>query len=440
MSVHDYDVVIVGARCAGAPLATLLARSGLRVAVLEQAVFPRDTLSSHVIQADAVRFLERLGVLPEVQATGARIMRAVDLRLEDVHVGGSYPGDGGAICVRRFVLDPILAAAAERAGAELWMGTRATSLVRVGGRVAGVRAVRDGQELELRARLVVGADGRRSLVAAEVGARRYHVLENTRAYYWSFFEHADQAGVPTFALHRWGDRFVFGGPADHDLYIVGISPEAGELEAFRRDLRGAFMDHVASCAPIAERLTAARMATKVFGIKRYTTYFRESAGPGWALLGDAGHFKDPAIGRGIGDAFAQAERLASAIAAGLGRGAAELDRGLRAYVRWRDRWSISHYWMGADIGTAGPLPAPVPEVARLMTGRGRLDELLDLFSHEAQVSEVYTVPRILEASGRLLLRHQARRALAGELGALALTQARRRWAERRPAFEPEVAS
>jgi len=438
--IHHFDVVIVGARCAGSPLAALLARAGLRVAVVEQATFPRDTLSSHVIQADALRFLSRLGVLSEVSATGARIMRAIDLRLEDVRVQGDYPSvggsEGGAICVRRFVLDPILAGAAERAGAELWMGTRVVSLVREAGRVAGVRAARAGLDFELRAPLVVGADGRRSLVAEQVGARRYHLLENERAYYWSFFEDADHSGVPTFAMHRWADRFVFGGPADHGLYIVGVSPEAGELEAFKRELRGSFMDHVQSCGPVAERLVSARLATKIFGIRRYTTYFRESAGPGWVLLGDAGHFKDPAIGRGIGDAFVQAERLSGAIVTGLARQRSELDRNLSEFVRWRDRWSISHYWMGADIGTAGPLAAPVPEVARLMSGRGRLDELLRLFSHDAQVSEVYTVPRILEASGRLLLtRRRDRRALAGELGSLALTQAQRRWVERHPAFE-----
>ena len=181
MTEH-FDVVVVGARCSGSSLAALLARRGLRVAVVEQATFPQDTLSTHVFQADALSFLDRLGVMERLRSTGAPLIDRVDYRFEDVRVLDSVPlraGDpGGFVCVRRFLLDPILAEAAEEAGAEVRMATTVTGLLEESGRVAGVRAVRDGTETEIRARLVVGADGRNSTIAKLSGSRKYNVTGN----------------------------------------------------------------------------------------------------------------------------------------------------------------------------------------------------------------------------------------------------------------------
>jgi hypothetical protein len=120
---EQYDVIVVGARCAGSPLATLLARQGLRVAVIERVTFPRDTLSTHIVEAPAINFLRRLGVLDAVRATGVTIGTRVDGRQDDYlyEVRAAHrPGDDGAyMSARRFVLDPILAEAARRADAEI---------------------------------------------------------------------------------------------------------------------------------------------------------------------------------------------------------------------------------------------------------------------------------------------------------------------------------
>jgi 2-polyprenyl-6-methoxyphenol hydroxylase-like FAD-dependent oxidoreductase len=171
-----FDVVVVGARCAGSPLATLLAREGMRVVVVERATFPRDTLSTHVFQASAIAFLDRLGVTENVRATGAPYLRYLDLRQEDLEFVTAWPqrpGDvGGIASVRRLLLDPILAEAAAEAGADLRMGTTVTGLEEDRGRVAGVRVARNGSESTLRAPLVVGADGRNSTVGNLVGARK----------------------------------------------------------------------------------------------------------------------------------------------------------------------------------------------------------------------------------------------------------------------------
>src|ERR1700751_815450 len=133
----EYDVVVVGGPCAVSPLATLLARAGLSVALVEQATFPRGTLSTHVFESAALAFLNRLGVLSAVRATGAPIVNHLDIRQEGFRArvaAPQQPGDvGGAMSVRRLLLDPILAGAAAEAGAEVWMGTKVTALVRDGG-------------------------------------------------------------------------------------------------------------------------------------------------------------------------------------------------------------------------------------------------------------------------------------------------------------------
>ena len=160
---REFDVVVVGARCAGSPLAALLARGGLSVALVEQATFPRDTVSTHTFQSAALAFLHRLGVLSAVRATGAPVVNYLDLRQGEFRARVPWPrlpGEaGGVLSVRRLLLDPILMEAARDAGAEVLMGAKVTALVRDRGRVTGVRVARNGPAQALQAGLVVGADG-----------------------------------------------------------------------------------------------------------------------------------------------------------------------------------------------------------------------------------------------------------------------------------------
>ena len=311
MATDRYDVVVVGARCAGAPLAALLARGGARVALVERASFPSDTLSSHLFEADALAFLDRLGVSGALRATGAPTVDRTDARVEDVHLRIELPqraGDvGGMASVRRHLLDPILAAAAEEAGAVLRTSANVTGILQERGRVVGVRVADASGETELRTRLVVGADGRHSTVAKLCGARRYNVTPNRRLLYWAYFEGVDGGPEPTFLSHRWSDRFILAIPSDSGLHQVLIWPEKHERARFGEDVDAAFVEHARACAPVAELLSGARQVGKVLGAVSWEGFFREAAGPGWVLCGDAGHFKSPGPGRGIGDAFIQAE-------------------------------------------------------------------------------------------------------------------------------------
>ena len=435
------DVVVVGARCAGSPLAALLARRGLRVVVVERATFPRDTLSTHTFQAQALAFLHRLGVAEQIRAAGARMVSHVDFRQESFKFKAVFPqrpGDiGGTTSIRRHLLDPILAQAAAEAGADVRMGTKLTGLVEEDGRVAGVRVERDGSQETLHARLVVGADGRNSTLASLAGARKYNVTRNERFAYWSFFEGADSGPDPTFVLHRWDEWFVVSLPADSGLHQAMVAPELRMLPRFRADLEGSYMEHVRACEPVAETLSGARRVGKIFGMVRWECYFREASGRGWVLVGDSGHFKDPCAGQGIQDAFRQAEALAPAVARALEGSDDAADRALAEWGAWRDRDAVGHYWLANDMGKAGAAPAPVVELGRWLLERGQLDELVDVFAHRHLPAEVITPPRLLAAVARLLARQGAdRRALLRQLGPLAAENARRQLLNRRPVYAP----
>jgi flavin-dependent dehydrogenase len=407
---ESVDVVVVGARCSGSPLAALLAQAGLRVVVIEQAKFPRGVLSSNLMEADALDFLRRLGVESQIRATGVRFLRTVDIRLNDVHVTAPFPlrfdDLGGAAFLQRHLLDTILADRAAEVGADVRQGVKLVELLWSGHRVCGVRVRQHGRETDIHAPLVVGADGRASSVAYMAGARKYNVLPNQRSYYFTLFEGAAAEAEDAFIFHRWGDRMVWGGPADSGLFLVGVSPEEHEREYFRGNSERGLLAHMRSCEPMREALSGARIATKIFGIRNFDGYFREATGPGWVLTGDAGHFKDPSIGRGIGDAFAQAETLASTIVTGLDTkvapdGPQGLDDALARWGQWRDARFEGHYWLANNLGARGVLPEMVSQAVQQREKTGELGPFFDLFAHRTEYDEIFPMSRLGAATAEV---------------------------------------
>lgn len=434
-----FDVVIVGGRCAGSPLATLLARAGLKVAVVEQATFPRPTLSSHLMEADGLLFLKRLGVLDAVAKTGVRFLKQIDLRLNELRIDTRFPlrfdDVGAAAFLHRHLLDAILADAAAKAGAQLRMGAKVVEVLWERGRVCGVR-VQDGHaEHKLLAPLVVGADGRNSTVAYMCGSHKYNVRPNERSYYFTFFEGADRAFDDHFVFHRWGDRMVWAGPADNGLYLLGVSPERHERDYFRAETQQGLMAHLRACDPTAKALADAEIAERISGIRNFDGYFRQASGPGWVLVGDAGHFKDPALGRGIGDAFIQAETLAATLVGRLGGSGPDLDLTLRRWGEWRDRHFEGHYWLATNLGRAGAFPTMIPEAVRGLEERGELGRFFDLFSHRSRYDDVFPLGKVGAATGRLLRSpHTKPLPLLREAVSLLAREPGRRWISRFPAL------
>lgn len=315
------------------------------------------------------------------------------------------------------------------------MAADVTGLLQDGGRVTGVRVRNGGHENELRARLVVGADGRNSTVANLVAARKYNVVPNQRFAYWAFFEGANMPEEPTNVFHRWADKFVIGAAADNGLYQVIVIPELSELPRFRTNLERSFMDHALSCEPVVEALEGAQRVGKLFGMVHYNGFFRDPCGPGWMLVGDAGHFKDPSPGRGIGDAFAQVDAAVPAIVAGLGGSPEAQDAALARWGRWRDREFSDHYWFANDLGKAGRVPAVFPQMVADLHDKGQIGRFLDLFTHREKPSQVLSPARLFGSAGRLLRQqHRGRRALLNEVRTLVGENARHQFLNRRHAY------
>lgn len=436
-----FDVVIVGARCAGSPLAIQLARSGLKVAVVDRARFPSDTPSTHFFQAEGIASLKRLGVLDRLVATGAPFIDQATMRVEDVVAEIPWPtqaGDAaGAMAVRRPVLDAILVEAAQAAGADVRTSTKVIGLLAEDGRVTGVRVRTDGRDAELRAQVVVGADGRSSTVGDLVGARLYNVTRSERFFYWSYYEGICPQTPATAWFHRWDEELMIGFPCDAGTFLIGVGPPLARLDSFSANAQSSFDAHVAMCEPLAA-LVAAPGVRRIGRLHRMTNvdgYLRESAGPGWALVGDAGHFKDPTPAQGISDALRQVDRLAPAIIDGLG-GREPLDHTLGRWWRWRDDDAAEYYWFAADLGRAGRIPAFFVEALRdLITTADGTRRFMDVLNHRTRPSEVIRPAAIGGAVWRLMKTgdHPRRPALA-EVGRAVWDEFRRRRLNKHPAF------
>ena len=388
-----FDVVVVGARCAGAALATLLARAGLRVCVVDRARFPSDTPSTHAIQPTGVRVLDRLGVLePLLERTRPIDRTTVAFNEVQVEVTGvSRVGGAPIVSARRVLLDQLLVEAAAGAGAEVRTGTAVTGLVEDAGRVAGVRT-RSGA---LRAQLVVGADGVRSTVARLVGARETHRTESRRTFLWTYF-----AGAETDDGRLWigakGDCGFLATPCEDGLFMVAVVPTG---RAGREDHAGG----LARWPELAATVAGAEQVDSVHVMTRLDGYFRASAGPGWVLVGDAGHFKDPVPGQGISDALRQAVTLAGAIERGG-------DAALYEWWRWRDRDAWAMYWLAHDMGAPGEPPLLVQEIQRrLAADPERLEDLLRILNHDIPPSRLFTPSLVLPALAAALRRRRGRR-------------------------------
>lgn len=329
-----YDAIIVGARCAGSPLGMLLAQKGYRVLVLDRDTFPSDTLSTAFMQEEAAARLDRWGLLGELEAAGTPGVQSVVLHA----LGMSFPRPAGrypAFSPRRTVLDKILVDAARRAGAEVREGFSVRELVRdESGRVTGIRGrSAEGHDVTEQARVVVGADGRNSMVAKAVGAEEYRVHEPTTCGFYSYF-----SGLPMDSVDLYlGERHaLFSFPTNDGLVCLAAEAPPESWETFRADPEAYIRDAFAKWAPkAAPHMPAARCEERWFGMQGRKSYFRKPFGPGWALAGDAGFLKDPIMGTGIDDAFRDAEYLSEALDEAFS-GAREWDDALTGFQRRRD--------------------------------------------------------------------------------------------------------
>ncbi|MGH3727340.1 MAG: NAD(P)/FAD-dependent oxidoreductase [Micromonosporaceae bacterium] len=309
-----YDVIVVGARCAGAPTAMLFARSGYHVLMVDRATFPRDTLSTLYIQQPGVRLLEDWKVLDRVKATGCPPIERMCYRRAGVELEGrlwEFDGISVAYAPRRFLLDHVLAESAVGAGVDFLAGHSVQELLFDGDRVTGVRLRnRGGKVHPARAHLVVGADGMRSTVADAVRAETLVSDVRKSCVYYAYWPWSSRR----FEIYESDGRWVGVVPTNDDLTLVGVYFPQAEFSTIRSDFERFYHESIRACAPeLYSILRGRKPVGRVRGTGDQRNFFRQAAGPGWALVGDAGHHKDSITARGITDAFYQAKLLVQCV-------------------------------------------------------------------------------------------------------------------------------
>ena len=328
-----YDVVIAGARCAGASTAMLLTRRGLRVLVVDPVHYGRDTLSTHALMRGAVLQLHRWGLLDAVRASGTPPIQSTTFHYGDETVEVLIKARDGVDALyapRRTVLDPVLVDAAREAGAEVVYGQSVVDLIRDDrGRVRGARiAGADREVTDVSADLVIGADGIRSRVARILEAEVDYAVPHAACSIYGYWQDVPLEGYHWF--YELGMSLGTIPTNDGDTCVFVLIPQAQFSERRHEGIEVLFQEAVgAVSAELAERVATSHPSGKLRAFAGAPGFLRRAAGPGWALVGDAGYFRDPITAHGITDALREAELLTRAIAD-------NGDEGLKEYQPRRD--------------------------------------------------------------------------------------------------------
>ncbi|MBI5104699.1 MAG: NAD(P)/FAD-dependent oxidoreductase [Solirubrobacterales bacterium] len=443
--MERFDVVVVGARLAGCAVAAPLARAGRRVLVLDRMRFPSDQLSTHVLLPSGTGELAKLGALPRILALDPTRVTHVQVVADGVscreRMRPTPEGIDFGVCVPRDLQDVELVAAAREQGAEVRERCAVEGLLWRAGRVCGVRyRDPDGREHEAAATLVVGADGRRSTVAAHVGSwRPYRVSRNGRGLVFRYLDDP-RMGTPeatTYIQWREGDGIAFAFPTTPaGRLLVLLMGHRDEVADARRDPEGYWRRKLAEHPGLAERVAGAPQGSKLRSTGETPAFFRASSGPGWALAGDAGHFKDPVTGQGMRDALWAGRTLAEHVLAVLDDPEA-VDLATRAWEAARDAECLPAYHF-ANSDTRVESPSPIMREVVRDAGRTEEPDLGDLFGRARDPHEIVPPARIARAlasalrRGEIPRREVLRRALDEGRTAIRAERERRAAAFRAP--------
>jgi 2-polyprenyl-6-methoxyphenol hydroxylase-like FAD-dependent oxidoreductase len=370
-----YDAIVVGARCAGAPTAMLLARQGHSVLLVDRATFPSDTISTHVIHAPGVAALSRWGLLDQVVATGCPPIETYSYDFGPFAIRGvarPVEGQSSGYGPRRTVLDKILVDAAMAAGVEVREGFNVDSVMTEAGTVVGITGhTAGGARVEAKARIVVGADGRNSHVARAVQVAEYETRPRLQYSYYTYFRNLPTDGMEVYIRP---ERGFAAAPTNDGLTMVVAGWPHAEATAYKADFEANFLKTLELAPEFADRVRAAtRMAPFLGGA--VPGFFRTPFGPGWALVGDAGYNKDPITAQGISDAFSDAERCSTAIHAWLS-GESTCEAAMTSWHQARDNGAMPIYEFTSQLATLEP---PPPEMQQLLGAVHGNPEAMDGF-------------------------------------------------------------
>jgi 2-polyprenyl-6-methoxyphenol hydroxylase-like FAD-dependent oxidoreductase len=374
LTPSDYDVVVVGARAAGASTAMLLAQQGHRVLLLDRARLPSEIAQGHFIYRHGPRRLQKWGLLDRIVASGSPPVTRLSMDLGDFPLESRDLSDDGVpwgIGPRRGVLDKILLEAAIDAGVEVLDEVAVTDVLTEDGRVTGVRgrSGHSGASISVRARLTIGADGRRSRIAQAVHAPMYEQVPTLACWYFSYWSGVPMDGIEIL-MQQQRAAFVF--PTNDHLTAVFVAFPVDDFPRVRLDPERNMQAALDLAPELGQRVHDGRREERLYGTADLPNFMRKPYGPGWALVGDAGCHKDPMLALGVCHALHDAELLAEAADEGLS-GRRALDDALTAYEVRRNAATLPDYYENLQMARLEPAPAEVLAL-RAALRRGRPED------------------------------------------------------------------
>jgi menaquinone-9 beta-reductase len=419
-----YDAIVIGARCSGASTGMLLARHGHRVLVVDRSSFPSDVISTHFLWPHGMSYLNRWGLLEQVLSVtpsqtdikvvndGVPLTGSVPLDLLREYFRELHGDDSGVVqnyaSIRRRVLDQILIDGAVKAGAEVRTGVSVRKLIVSGGRVVGIRGrTADGQEIEERARIVIGADGRNSFVARALKLPKFDQRPRCTFAYWSYFSGFNLGPAQ---LHRRGRLAAAVVPTNFDQNMVLTWGPSEWSREFRADVPGNFQRALDFVSPeLGETVrTQGTREERMYGTLDQAAFLRPLHGPGWVLVGDAECFKDQCTAMGMTHAFRDAELASAALHRWLS-GDASIEEAMKTFeTRRRSQNDAAYYDYVCTLAEMRPYRHD--ELQLFVALRGNQQEIDRFIATHADVAPV---SEFFQASNLFLLNDAAKESSAG---------------------------